>query len=406
MKILVTGATGYIGGRLVPELLAAGHEVRCLARTPAKLDAAAWRDDAEVVEGDLTDGASVRTAMEGVDAAYFLVHSMGGADDFAAEDRQAAATFRDAAADAAVGLIVYLGGLGRDDDPDLSTHLSSRHEVGRVLADGPVPVTELRAAVIVGSGSASFEMLRSLVEVLPAMVTPKWVGNRCQPIAIADVLTYLVAVLDDGGQGTDRVLEVGGADVLTYADMMRTYARVAGLRPRLLVSVPVLSPQLSSLWIGLVTPLPPGLARPLVESLVNEVVVTDRPITAVVDHRPLPFVEALERALRRVGDELPVDADADRSPADPLPTDPGWAGGRVLGLTRSTAADGQAPDSSVRPLTTSLPGELWEQVEVDDGRVAVRHLFHPHGVAGRLAWYGTAPLRLAVLHRRTRALAT
>jgi uncharacterized protein YbjT (DUF2867 family) len=406
VRILVTGATGYIGGRLVPELVAAGHEVRCLARTPAKLDDAPWRADVEVVEGDLGDGASVRSGMEGVDAAYFLVHSMGGADDFADEDRRNAATFRDAAADAGVGQIVYLGGLGRDDDPDLSPHLSSRHEVGRVLADGPVPVTELRAAVIIGSGSASFEMLRSLVDVLPAMVTPKWVQNRCQPIAIADVLTYLVAVLDDGGQHHDRVLEVGGPDVLTYADMMRTYARVAGLHRRLLVTVPVLTPHLSSLWIGLVTPLPSGLGRPLVESLINEVVVTDRPIAAIVDHEPMPFERALELALRRVaGDGLAV-ADGEPSPADPQPTDPAWAGGVVLAVGRSTAA-AEPPGATAerRPLATSLPGELWEEVAVDDGRIGVRHVFHPHGLAGRVAWYGTVPLRLAVLHRRARALA-
>ncbi len=385
VRILVTGATGYIGARLVPELLAAGHEVRCLARTPAKLDGVPWRGDVEVVEGDLADPDSVGPAWEGVDAGYFLVHSMGGADDFAEEDRRNAATFRDAAAAAgAAGPIVYLGGLGRDDDPDLSPHLSSRHEVGRVLADGPVPVTELRAAVIIGSGSASFEMLRSLVEVLPAMVTPRWVQNRCQPIAIADVLAYLVAVLDDGGQGQDRILEVGGPDVLTYADMMRAYARVAGLRGRLLVTVPVLTPHLSSLWIGLVTPLPSGLGRPLVESLINEVVMRDRPITAVVDHEPIGFVEALERAVRTVGDGLTVDEDAEPTPADPLPTDPDWAGGRIL-------AAGPAVGGPARPVATRLPGRLWERSD-DDG---VRLLFHPRGLGGRLAWYGTAPLRAA-----------
>jgi uncharacterized protein YbjT (DUF2867 family) len=379
VRILVTGATGYIGGRLVPELLAAGHDVRCIARTPAKLDPVPWRDRVEVVEGDLSDAASLRSAWQDVDAGYFLVHSMGGADDFAEEDRRNAAAFRDAAADAGGRLIVYLGGLGDDDDPDLSPHLSSRHEVGRVLADGPVPVTELRAAVIIGSGSASFEMLRSLVEVLPAMVTPKWVGNRCQPIAIGDVLAYLVAVLDDGGQGDDRVLEIGGADVLTYAEMMTTYARVAGLRRRLLVPVPVLTPQLSSLWIGMVTPLPVGLARPLVESLVNEVVVTERPITAVVDHPPIGFEPALELALGSEG-----------GAAAPLPTDPDWSGGRVLEMTHAV---GEAAPAARRERPTRMPGRLWEEVE--DGVLRLR--FRPRGIGGRLAWYAGWPARRLAL---------
>ncbi len=375
----MTGATGYIGGRLVPELLDAGHEVRCLARTPGKLDDAAWRDRVEVVRGDLTDRDSVRSAFAGIDAGYFLVHSMGGADDFAAQDREAAATFRDAAADAGAGLLVYLGGLGNDDDPDLSPHLSSRHEVGEVLADGPVPVTELRAAVIIGSGSASFEMLRSLVEVLPAMVTPKWVGNRCQPISIRDVLHYLVAVLDDGGQGRHRVLEVGGPDVLTYADMMRTYAKVAGLRRRVLVSVPVLTPSLSSLWIGLVTPLPVGLARPLVESLVNEVVVTDRPISAVVGHEPIGFAEALDLALARVEDLAVTTRWSDaglpgRTPADPLPTDPDWSGGRLL-------VDEQ------QVTTTAAPEDLFAVVEGiggDRGWYVTPYLWSARGLADKL----------------------
>lgn len=332
--VLVTGATGYIGGRLVPELLGAGHRVRVLVRSPAKLEDAEWRDRVEVVEGDLGDGASVATAMEGVESAYFLVHSMGGTKDFAAQDREFSTTFRDAAAQAGVGRIVYLGGLGDDEDPDLSDHLKSRHEVGRLLADGPVPVTELRAAVIIGSGSASFEMLRSLVEVLPAMVTPRWVRNRCQPIAIRDVLFYLVAVISTP-DAEGRVLEVGGDDVLTYADMMRTYARVAGLKKRLIQPVPVLTPTLSSRWVGLVTPLPAALARPLVESLISEVYVTDRPISAVVDHRPVDFERSLELALRRIEDLEVTTRWSDaalpgRTPADPLPTDPDWAGGRLL----------------------------------------------------------------------------
>ena len=345
-RVLVTGATGYIGGRLVPALLDAGHEVRCLARTPAKLDDSAWREKVEVVTGDVTDAESLRAAMAGVDAAYYLVHSMGGSTAFEDQDRRAAETFREAAAAAHLERIVYLGGLGRDDDPTLSRHLQSRHEVGRVLAAGPVPVTELRAAVIIGSGSASFEMLRSLVEVLPVMVAPKWVENRCQPVAIRDVLADLVAVLDED-RAAGRVLEIGGPDVLTYADMMRTYAECAGLRRRLIVRVPVLSPKLSSLWIGLVTPLPSGLGRPLVESLVNEVVVTDRPISDVVDHQPIPFRDALDRALRRVADRNVLTRWSDAAlpgttAADPLPSDPSWSGGRVLTDVEEATADASA----------------------------------------------------------------
>ena len=355
--VLVTGATGYIGGRLVPELLAAGHIVRCLARTPSKLDDLSWRHDVEVMRGDVTDANSLADALAGVDAAYFLVHSMGGAADFAARDRLAAETFRDAAAAAGVRQIVYLGGLG-DDAPGLSTHLDSRHEVGDVLAAGPVPVTELRAAVIIGSGSASFEMLRNLVEVLPAMVTPKWVRTRCQPIAIRDMLHYLVAAIDEPA-AAGRVLEVGGPDVLTYLDMMRVYAEIAGLPKRLVVQVPVLTPRLSSHWIGLVTPLPAGLAKPLVESLSTEVVVHDHAIDEVLPHECLPFREAVALALQRVehlevatrwsGADLPG-----RSPADPLPSDPGWAGGTMFADVQ--AAWSPAPPDAVFRTVSGIGG--------------------------------------------------
>jgi len=252
-RILVTGASGYIGGRLVGELVRAGYAVRCLARTPAKLDAAAWREDVEVVagevEGDLTD------AMAGVDAVYYLVHSIGEGPDWVARERAGATNLAAHAAAAGVRRIVYLGGLGADgagDDDDasgdtgLSRHLRSRHDVGAALADGPVPVTELRAAVIIGSGSASFEMLRYLVEVLPVMVTPRWVDTRCQPTAVRDVLRYLVEVLGVA-ETAGRVLEVGGRDVVTYRQMMAIYAEEAGLRRRRIIPVPVLTPRLSSL---------------------------------------------------------------------------------------------------------------------------------------------------------------
>jgi uncharacterized protein YbjT (DUF2867 family)/uncharacterized protein YndB with AHSA1/START domain len=356
-RVLVTGATGYIGGRLVPELLDAGYEVRCLARSPAKLDGRPWTDRVEVVRGDLADPPSLGAAMEGMDAAYFLVHGMGTADDFATRDREAAAAFRDAAAAAGLQQLVYLGGLG-EDEGSLSEHLRSRHEVGATLAEGPVPVTELRAAVIIGSGSASFEMLRQLTEVLPAMVTPRWVRTRCQPTAIRDVLAYLVGVLGEpGAQG--RVLEVGGPDIVSYQDMMELYAEVAGLRRRLVLPVPFLTPWLSSLWVGLVTSLPPGLARPLIESLENEVVVADHALEALLPRTRLSLREAVEVALERTRD-LEVTtwwAGAElvgRGPADPMPTDPDWSGGAVFDDTKEV--DTATPVHEVFRAVTGIGG--------------------------------------------------
>jgi uncharacterized protein YbjT (DUF2867 family) len=361
MRVVVTGATGYIGGRLVPELLARGHEVVCAVRTPAKLEGRVWRDQAEVAEIDVFEPDTLRSAFAGADAVYFLVHSMDGEGDFAERDRTAAANVRDAAADTGVSRLVYLGGLGREGD-DLSAHLRSRHEVGRLLASGPVPVTELRAAIIIGSGSASFEMLRHLVEVLPVMVTPRWVDTRCQPIAIRDVLRLLCEVLEVPATAGE-VLEVGGPDVLTYREMMQTFAEVAGLRRRVIVPVPVLTPRLSSLWVGLVTPLPTGLARPLVGSLVNEVVVTDPLASELLAPARSPFREALRLALQRIqdlevattwasaGPGVPLSqwspsangrtvsgnghprtevAEDAATPEDPRPEDPAWAGGTVL----------------------------------------------------------------------------
>ena len=366
--VLVTGASGYIGGRLVPELLSAGHEVRCLARTPSKLDDQAWRGDVDVVRGDVTDRASLDDALRDIDAAYFLVHSMGGPDDFDEEDRRAAACFRDAAAAAGVGRIVYLGGLGRDDDPALSRHLRSRHEVGTVLADGPVPVTELRAAIIIGSGSASFEMLRYLVEVLPVMVTPRWVDSRCQPIAIRDVLAQLVDAIEPSSDD-DQVIEIGGPDVLTYREMMQAYAEAAGLSRRRIVAVPVLTPKLSSRWVGLVTPLPNGLAKPLVESLINEVVVT-RPKPPNPDRpSPLSFRTAVGLALERSADLQVATRWSDatlsgQSPAEPLPTDPDWSGGSLL-----------SDDQSVT--TSASPEAVFSEIS---------------GIGGTRGWYVTPAL--------------
>ncbi len=337
--ILVTGATGYVGGRLVTRLLEEGHEVRCLARTPAKALRYDWADRAEVVAGDVTDPQSLRTAMEGCAAAFYLVHSLGD-DGFEEEEARAAEHFRAAAAAAGVGRIVYLGGIVPDDDRDLSPHLASRKRVGEILATGPTPVTELRAAVIIGSGSISFEMLRYLTDVLPVMTTPRWVRTRCQPIAIRDVLAYLVAAVADTSD-TSHVVPIGGRNVLSYQEMMQVYAEEAGLRRRIILPVPMLSPGLSSLWVGLVTPLPSGIASQLIDSLIVDVVVSgDAAATLFPDIEPVSYRHAVRRALRRLEDAaVPTRwSDAGAFPADPLPGDPEWAGGTVFDERREVAS--------------------------------------------------------------------
>lgn len=330
LRILVAGASGYIGGRLVPRLLAEGHEVRALTRDPRKLHADPWRSEVEVARGDVLDPDSLIEAMEGCDAAFYLVHSMDDSrEDFEDRDRRAAQNFADAAGEAGLRRVVYLGGLGEGDD--LSKHLASRQEVGRILASGETPVTELRAAVIIGSGSVSFEMLRYLTEVLPAMVTPKWVRTVCQPIAISDVLTILVHAVTDSGPDS-AVHQIGGPDRLTYEEMMRVYAEVAGLPRRLIIPVPVLSPKLSSHWVGLVTPLPTGVAKPLVDSLRIEVTVDDNSYAEEVVGELLGYRESVTRALER-SRSLEVAtrwSDTAKTPAAALPGDPDWAGGSVL----------------------------------------------------------------------------
>jgi uncharacterized protein YbjT (DUF2867 family) len=368
MRVLVTGATGYIGGRLVPYLLERGHEVVCAARTPAKLDDRPWRGDVEVARVDVLEPDTLAAACQDIDVIYHLVHSMDGEPGFAERDRRAAANVRDAAAAAGAGRIVYLGGLGREDD-DLSDHLRSRQEVGRVLASGPVPVTELRAAIIIGSGSASFEMLRHLVEVLPVMTTPRWVSTRCQPIAVRDVLRALGDVIETPA-AAGKVYELGGPDVLTYAELMQTYAEVAGLRRRIILPVPVLSPKLSSLWVGLVTPLPTGLARPLIDSLVNEVVVRDDAFQRDLPRPMIPAAEAFQLALTRIQD-LDVattwasaggagglagatPSATPSSPEDPQPEDPSWAGGTVFADER--VAVSQAPPEALFAAVCAIGG--------------------------------------------------
>ena len=299
--ILLTGATGYVGGRLLHRFEAEGLPVRCLVRRPALFP----RDrppTTEIAGGDVRDPVSLAAAMTGVATAYYLVHAMGASDNFEARDREAARVFGEAAAAAGVRRIVYLGGLG-DDRAELSPHLRSRHEVGRILRASGVPVVELRASIILGSGSLSFEMIRALVERLPFMVTPRWVAVLAQPIGIEDVLRYLRAALDLPGDA-GRIYEIGGPDRVSYGDLMTEYARQRGLR-RVRVAVPVLSPRLSSLWLGLVTPLYARIGRKLVESICHPTLVRD-PAPALDDFaiRPIGVREAIARALANEDREL------------------------------------------------------------------------------------------------------
>ena len=291
-KILLTGATGYIGGRLRRRLEADSREVRCLARRPEILEAQV-APSTEVVRGDLLRPETLPAAMRGVSTAYYLVHSMASGGDFAAEDREAAKGFASAARAAGVKRIVYLGGLGGEDE--LSDHLASRQEVGRILRDSGVQTVELRASIIIGSGSLSFEMIRALVERLPVMVTPRWVRTLAQPIAVEDVIEYLIAALD-APDGPSLVLEIGGADRASYGDIMAEYARQRGLH-RVMIAVPVLSPRLSSLWLALVTPLYARVGRKLVESLRNETTVGDASALGMFDIRPRGLAEAIRQAL-------------------------------------------------------------------------------------------------------------
>ncbi|MEV7792191.1 SDR family oxidoreductase [Streptomyces sp. NPDC087512] len=374
-RCLVTGATGYIGGRLVPELLAAGHRVRCLARSPQKLRDHPWAQDVEVTRGDVTDADAVARAMEGVDVAYYLVHALGSGRDFEETDRRAARVFAGRARAAGVRRIVYLGGLTPPGVPEreLSPHLRSRTEVGRILLDSGVPTAVLRAAVIIGSGSASFEMLRYLTERLPVMVTPSWVHTRIQPVAVRDVLRALAgsAHLPDD---VNRTFDIGGPDVLTYRDMMVRYAEVAELRRRLILPVPMLTPGLSSHWVGLVTPVPASIARPLTESLRHEVVCRENDIERYVPPPPgypLGFDDALRLALRRVREARVTtrwsSASVPGAPSDPLPTDPDWAGGSLYTDRRTLSVD--APREA-----------LWRVIE---------------GIGGDNGWY-SFPLAWAV----------
>ena len=336
-RSLVTGATGYVGGRLVPQLLEAGQAVRVMVRDRRKAEAHAWSTDVEIAVADAFEAHQVAAALEGIDVAYYLLHSIGSGADFAATESRIAQTFAAEAKRAGVRRIVYLGGMSPAGE-ELSEHLRSREEVGEILLGSGVPTAVLQAGVIIGSGSASFEMLRYLTERLPVMVTPKWVHTRIQPIAIRDVLRYLVACAALPAE-VNRRFDIGGPDVLTYFDMMQRYAAVAGLPRRRVLPVPVLSPSLSSHWVGVITPVPASLARPLVESLRNTVVAAETDIKSYVPDPPqglIGFDRSVELALTKIQDlDVPTrwsSAVDDRRPGRGLADGSGL--GRWLALLR------------------------------------------------------------------------
>lgn len=359
MRCVVFGATGYIGGRLVPQLLETGHQVRVVARNPDKLAEAPWRQAVEIVSGDVTDLEEVGSALDGQQVAYYLVHALHRSD-FMETDRAAASNVATAARAAGLSRLVYLGGITPAGEEPLSDHLASRAEVGRILLDSGVPTVVLQAAVIIGSGSASFEMLRYLTERLPLMVTPRWVHNRIQPIAVRDVLHYLTraAELPTGVHGS---FDIGGPDILTYLEMMRRYAVVAQLPRRFILPVPVLTPWLSAQWVNLVTPVPRSIGIPLIESLVHEVVRREHEIDA---HIAPPadglahYEHAIELALARIREaEVPTrwsDAAWPAAPSDPLPTDPEWSGGTTYRDVRDHH-------------TTATQEQLWRVIEAIGG---------------------------------------
>lgn len=366
LRILVTGASGYIGGRLVPLLIQAGHHVRVLVRDPDRVRDVPWASEVEIVAGNLLDPVSLAAACNGIDAAYYLVHSMGpGANrnTFSTLERTCASNFARAAEAEGVKRLVYLSGL--HPDGELSRHLESRMVVGDVLLQSRVPTVVLQAGVVIGSGSASFEMIRHLTEVLPAMPAPRWVRNMVQPIAVRDVLHYLLHALDLD-QGTNRSFDVGGPDSLSYADVMNGYAVEAGLPKRLIIALPVLTPRLAAHWVNLVTPIPHSLAGPLVESLQHDCVMREHDIEALV---PAPeggltdYRRAVQLALDKMRHGEVVtswqNASVVGAPSDPLPSDPDWAGDRVYTDVRSRKA-------------TASAEQLWRVIE---------------GIGGERGWY-------------------
>ena len=463
--VLLTGATGYVGGRLLPVLEARGTHVRCLTRQPASLQGRVG-PATSVVSGELGDGADAARVLAGVDTAFFLAHSMGSGGDFADEDRALTETFAAAARDAGVRRIIYLGALGSGDD--LSSHLQSRQEVGRILRASGVPTIELRSSIIIGAGSLSYDMIRSLVTRLPVMITPKWVRTLTQPIAIDDVVAYLVAALD---VPADRscVYEIGGCDRVSYGDLMREFANLLGLR-RTIIPVPVLSPWLSSLWLGLITPLYARVGRHLIEGVRNETVVRDDSALRDMPVRPRGMREAIEQAIaqedrptnrwqdsfarrpspgtgpaftRQLTDSrwvrVPVSPAEAFAPITRIGGKSGWYYGdqlwRVRGLMdlafggvgmrrgRRHPVDLVAGDmidfwrvEAIDPphllrlaAEMKLPGRAWLQfrIEPDGDGAIIRQtaFFTPGGILGRLYWYAFAPAHLIMFPRMLRAIA-
>ena len=359
MKVLVTGATGYVGGRLVPKLVEQGHSVRVLAREPHRLEGVPWHDDVDIIQGDLQVRADVARAVSDVDVLYYLVHSMSSAGDFEVVERRVATLVAEEAKAAHVKRIVYLGGL--HPEGKLSRHLGSRKEVGDILLASGVPTIALQAGVIIGSGSASFEMIRHLTEILPAMPAPKWVRNHIQPIAVRDVLHYLVKSAELAPE-VNRAFDIGGPDVFRYYELMNGYAQEAGLKERLILALPVLTPWLASQWVNLVTPIPRSLAVPIIESLLHDAVMKNHDIDEVI---PPPaegligYRKSVELALVRMrSGEVETswrNTEVIGAPSDPLPSDPEWAGHTVYTDSREVTVD--APSEELWKVVESIGGD-------------------------------------------------
>lgn len=333
-RALVTGATGYIGGRLVPRLLEAGFTVRVLVRNADKLKDVPWRSQVDIVEGNLLDAEIVTEACKNIDVLYYLVHAMGEKGDFESKEITGAHNVARAAKECGVKRIVYLGGL-HPSKGELSKHLRSRAEVGEILLESGVPTVALQAGVIIGSGSTSFEMIRHLTDVLPVMTAPKWVGNLIQPIAVRDVMYYLIKAADLPPT-VNRTLDIGGPDVLKYSEMMNGYALEAGMKERAILRLPVLTPYLASQWVNLVTPIPRALAVPIIASLQHDCIMNEHDVDEIIPPPPeglVPYRRAVHLALGKMqeGDIETSwqNASVYGAPSDPLPSDPDWAGHRV-----------------------------------------------------------------------------